>query len=263
MSAYDVIAPTFDRHRAIPDAALEAIRAAMLNAVGPTTRPRFLDIGAGTGRIGLPFVVAGNDYVGVDLSLGMLRQFVERARLCVYRSPHLVQSDGQHLPFRDAAFDAVMLIQVFGGLHGWRRVLTEVRRVVSPAGAVIVGRSAMPESGLDAQMKRHLAVILSEMGVLSDKRNVREDAMTWLAAAAESNTCAVAAAWDVERTPRGFLSRHQGGASFSYRVKKDALSKLSAWATATFGSLDVALPERHSFELRIFKFPEKGARQRE
>ena len=42
------------------------------------TRPRLLDLGAGTGRIGWPFVAAGDDYVGVDLSLGMLREFVRR-----------------------------------------------------------------------------------------------------------------------------------------------------------------------------------------
>ena len=42
-------------------------------------RARLLDLGAGTGRIGRPFVAAGDDYVGVDLSLGMLREFARRA----------------------------------------------------------------------------------------------------------------------------------------------------------------------------------------
>ena len=118
MSLYDAVAPNFDRHRAIPDAAVEAIRAAMLAAINPVTRPRFLDIGAGTGRIGLPFVAAGNDYVGVDSSLEMLYQFAERSRRHIDPPPSLVQSDGQFLPFRDATFDAVMLIQIFGGLRG-------------------------------------------------------------------------------------------------------------------------------------------------
>jgi hypothetical protein len=37
-------------------------------------------------------------------------------------------------------------------------------------------------------------------------------------------------------------------------VQEEALRKVSAWAAATFGSLDVAVSERHVFELRVFKF---------
>src|ERR1700730_12599109 len=237
MSLYDAVAPNFDRHRAIPDAAVEAIRAAMLAAISPVSRPRFLDIGAGTGRIGLPFVAAGNDYVGVDSSLEMLYQFAERSRRHIDPPPSLVQSDGQFLPFRDATFDAVMLIQIFGGLRGWRQVLAEGRRVLRPAGAVFVGRSVAPATGLDAQMKQHLAFILSEIDVRPDVANAREG------------------------RPREFLERHRTGPSFSVLpapVKDEALSELSAWAAAKFGSLDAVRPERHVFELRVFRFREEG-----
>src|SRR5688500_8784760 len=84
-SGYDAIAPRFDRDRALPDGVAEAIRAAVLAAAA--VRPRVLDLGAGTGRIGRPFVAAGDDYVGVDLSLGTLRAFMARCE----RTPRLVQ----------------------------------------------------------------------------------------------------------------------------------------------------------------------------
>ena len=77
-SAFDAAAPTFDRHRALPSGVPEAIRAAILSAIGGA-RPRILDLGAGSGRIGRAFVAAGDDYVGVDLSSGMLRAFAEQA----------------------------------------------------------------------------------------------------------------------------------------------------------------------------------------
>jgi predicted TPR repeat methyltransferase len=72
-SAYDTAAPAFDRHRALPDGVPQAIRAAVVAATGAPS-PRLLDLGAGAGRIGRPFVAAGDDYVGIDLSLGMLRE---------------------------------------------------------------------------------------------------------------------------------------------------------------------------------------------
>jgi demethylmenaquinone methyltransferase/2-methoxy-6-polyprenyl-1,4-benzoquinol methylase len=117
MSVYDAIAPTFDRDRALPTGVPEAIRGCVLDAVN-MPRPRLLDLGSGTGRIGWPFVAAGDDYVGADLSFGMLHAFRDRGDAA--HLPRLVQADGHRLPFADATFDAVMLIQVFGGMQGWR-----------------------------------------------------------------------------------------------------------------------------------------------
>src|SRR5215213_6981960 len=100
MSAFDVVAPRFDSFRALPAGVAEAIRAAILKLVGPS--PRLLDLGAGSGRIGATFVAAGDDYVGIDLSSGMLREFAARTAGHGVISPRLVQADGRQLPFRDA-----------------------------------------------------------------------------------------------------------------------------------------------------------------
>src|SRR5579864_5842737 len=98
MSVYDDMAPDFDRRRALPDGVPEAIRDAVLRA-GLPPRPRLLDLGAGTGRIGWPFVRAGDDYTGADLSFGMLRAFADRDP-----GARLIRADGAVLPFRDASF---------------------------------------------------------------------------------------------------------------------------------------------------------------
>jgi SAM-dependent methyltransferase len=175
----------------------------------------------------------------------------------------LVQADGRDLPFAAAAFDAVMLIQVFGGMREWRAVLAEARRVLRPAGALILGRSVAPAEGVDAAMKQRLALILDEMGASPRARNTREEAERWLEAEAAESRRIVAADWTAERTPRGFLERHRTGARFSRLpepVKDDALRKLSAWAAEAFGTLDSVSSERHEFELKIFRFSEEARR---
>jgi demethylmenaquinone methyltransferase/2-methoxy-6-polyprenyl-1,4-benzoquinol methylase len=134
-AGYDAAAATFDRHRALPAQVPAAIRAAVLAATGIPS-PRLLDLGAGTGRIGRPFVAAGDAYVGIDLSFGMLGEFAGR----VAQPPPLAQADGERLPFGDATFDAILMVQVFGGMRGWRRVLAEARRVLRPRGALLIGR---------------------------------------------------------------------------------------------------------------------------
>ena len=251
MSVYDVAAPTFERHRALPDGVAEAIRAAVLGAVDASP-PRLLDLGAGTGRIGIPFIAARDDYVGVDLSFGMLSEFRRRAA----DRARLVQADGERLPFADGSFDAIMLIQVFGGMRGWRRLLVETRRVLRGAGVLVLGRTVAPPDGLDARMKAKLSLLLGEIGAPADRSNTRQDAQGWLEQQARG-TRLVAATWTARRTPRGFIERHRTGARFSALpapVKDEAMRRLAAWAATAFGSLDAASAEPHGFELQLFRF---------
>jgi ubiquinone/menaquinone biosynthesis C-methylase UbiE len=255
--AYDVTALGFDFHRALPSRVPEAIRTAILASISTSSPPRLLDLGAGTGRIGRSFVAADDDYVGIDLSLAMLREFNWRTHGRLDSSPCLVQADGEHLPFRDATFDAVMLVQIFGGLRGWRRVLAEARRVLRPAGTLVVGHTIHPVDGVDAQMKQRLALLLGEVGIQPERVNARNDALRLLESEAQANARLVAATWNAERTPRGFIDRHWTGAVFSIlpeTVKEEARYKLGAWAAANFGSLDAAFLEQHRFELQVFKF---------
>jgi ubiquinone/menaquinone biosynthesis C-methylase UbiE len=248
VSAYDALAPRFDRDRALPEGVAEAVRTTMLEVVA-LTRPRVLDLGAGTGRLGWPFVAAGDDYVGVDLSLGMLQAFVRRCD----RAPRLAQADGHRLPFGDASFDAVLLIQVFGGLVDWQQFAAEVRRVLRPAGAVLIGRTVAPDDGVDARMKQQLDLMIG-----SQRRgaNRRADVQQFLAASAASAERRTVGSWMVARTPAQFIARHRGGARFSAlpeAVKHDAMRRLAAWAEESFGALDAQSSETHAFELQIFK----------
>ena len=252
-SPFDAGAARFDRHRSLPEGVLQAIRAAVLAATGVPS-PRLLDLGAGTGRTGRAFVKAGDNYVGVDLSLGMMREFAQR----VAQPPPLAQADGERLPFADKTFDAVLMVQVFGGMRGWRRVLAETRRVLRPPGALVLGRTIAPSDGLDARMKARLSRILVDLGAEAQTHNAREDAQGWLGRAARRRSSAVAATWEAPRTARGFLDRHRDGARFSALpkpLKDQSLHRLADWAAATFGSLDAAVREQHAFELQFYEFP--------
>lgn len=260
---YDAVAPRFDRHRSLPRSIPEAIRTAVLDMfAGSLQNPRILDLGAGTGRFGQAFVAAGNDYVGLDLSHGMLAEFLHWAERSGSPRPCLVQADGLALPFRESAFDAVMLMQVVGAVGDWDRLIAEARRVLRPSGVLIVGHTIFPAGGLDELMKDRLAAILRQLSVLPYHLNARAELPRLLAEIAGNGSRVVAATWQAERTPRRFLERQPTGARFSAlpeAVKADALEGLSAWALNTFGSLDKTFSERHEFELQIFRFAREAA----
>jgi ubiquinone/menaquinone biosynthesis C-methylase UbiE len=255
-SNFDPIATSFDRHRALPDGVPLALRAAILKAIG-STRPRLLDLGAGTGRIGRTFVAAGDDYVGVDRSWGMLKEFLRNTGMGDSGKPQLVLADGGRLPFPDATFDAAMLIRVFGGMRDWRRLLGETRRVMRQSAVLFLGRAVAPADGVDALMRQQLDLLLAQMGVRLVGCNTREQAQRWIEAAAQCSSRLSVAAWHTQRTPRGFLDRHATGAQFSSlppAVKGATMKQLGTWAAEAFGSIDAPFAERHEFELHIFQF---------
>jgi SAM-dependent methyltransferase len=260
-SPFDAVAPYFDRHRTMPDGVAEKVRAAILSALASDqadaagTSLRLLDLGVGSGRIGSPFVAAGDDYIGLDLSYPMLQAF-RRLRDTRFRAV-LVQADGCALPFGNAIFDAVLLMQVFGGLHRWRRLLDEAQRVLRPDGAIILGRTVTPADGVDAQMKQHLGILLGELATRPEQQNTREHAEKYLAEIASNRTLFVAASWSAERSPRNYLDRHARGTQFSQLPRsagQASLRELGVWARTQFGTLDATFPETHRFEMHVFRF---------
>ncbi len=65
---------------------------------------RVLDLGCGMG-LGAGYFLGSSRYVGVDVSLGMLR-------LAKAWDADLVCGDGEMLPLRDSSFDVVIMINV-------------------------------------------------------------------------------------------------------------------------------------------------------
>jgi ubiquinone/menaquinone biosynthesis C-methylase UbiE len=252
-SAFDAGASSFERFRALPDGVPEAIRLAIYETVHIPSPPRVLDLGAGTGRIGRIFAQAGDLYFGLDASLGMLQEFRRNTK-----NGFLVQANGEQLPFRDHAFDIVLLMHVLGGARNFQAVIEEARRVCDANGAIVVGRTASPESGIDAQLKRQLKLILEQMGVVWHRpQESHRKSLASLEAISKRHIHATAISWNVATTSRDFLLRHQTGARFATlptATQERALEQLTMYAESTFGALDKSFEEQRSFELDIFEF---------
>ena len=97
--------------------------------IGPGSR--VLEIGCGQG-VGLRYLADQSQasVTGVDLSI-VATLLARRAGLAVRRaSTHA-------LPFADASFDAVFMIEALFVFAGWARALPEVRRVLTPGGHLV------------------------------------------------------------------------------------------------------------------------------
>jgi ubiquinone/menaquinone biosynthesis C-methylase UbiE len=256
MSAYDALAADFDRLRFLPRDVPAAVRRAVLRETGSLPAPLVLDLGAGSGRFGMAFVAARDRYVAADLSFDMLHAFAARCEPATM----LVRSNGERLPFADATFDAVLLMQVVNAARDWRPLLAEATRVVRRSGAVILGRRVAPEDGVDAKMRRQLTDILATCGVEAGRNDAIDRTARWLAERGCEVCVATVATWTAQRTPCAFLERHATGARFSMLpepIKDAAIGRLREWAAATFGSLDASFVETFRYDLVIAR-PQPG-----
>ncbi len=91
-----------------------------------------LDIGGGTGRVTAQFVDQVGQIVIADPSTAMLRQTVEHPRL------HRVAALAEQLPFADAAFARIVMVDALHHVQDVPQALHELLRVLAPDGRLLI-----------------------------------------------------------------------------------------------------------------------------
>lgn len=140
--SFDRAAEYYDTTRGYADGSAERIRDAIVAYAGVGRDTRFLELGVGTGRIALPFIRAGYDYTGVDISPAMMDRLADKlagaSDSTAYRF-QLHQADITALPFEAAHFDVIIAVHVLHLVVEWQRAIQEARRVLRPGGWLLCG----------------------------------------------------------------------------------------------------------------------------
>ncbi|MEW6608249.1 MAG: methyltransferase domain-containing protein [bacterium] len=100
---------------------LEAVRSVLPQGKG-------LEVGVGTSRFAAPLGTS----IGIDPSFRMLKKAAKRGIT-------VIQALGEHLPFKEAEFDYVLLIVTLCFVDNPQAVLAESKRVLKPEGKLIIG----------------------------------------------------------------------------------------------------------------------------
>ena len=127
-----------DQQASLP--AIQRLRAAAAEMLGPRLGDRLLDVGCGTGEVVRALAgLVGPDgiVVGVEPSATMLHEARRRTRETTVRV-EFCSGDISRLHFDDAAFDAVTCERVFQHLDTPDAALAELVRVTRPGGRVVV-----------------------------------------------------------------------------------------------------------------------------
>jgi len=134
--SFDRAAEYYDGTRGYADGSAERIRDAIVAYASAGRDTRFLELGIGTGRIALPFIRAGYDYTGVDISPAMMARLADKLAgdsvAAAYRY-RLHAADITALPFEAQRFDVIIAVHVLHLVADWQRAIQEARRVLRPS----------------------------------------------------------------------------------------------------------------------------------
>jgi ubiquinone/menaquinone biosynthesis C-methylase UbiE len=139
---YDLLAPVYGR---VMGPLLEAANERAVERLVGGAPSSALEIGVGPGAALAELARGARQVVGVDVSSAMLRE--ARTRVSQQgKQARLARADALRLPFRAAAFDAVLSTFLLDLLPepDLRPMLAEVSRVLAPGGRVVLGVLELP-----------------------------------------------------------------------------------------------------------------------
>ena len=110
--------------------------------LGPTAGLRCLDLGSDNGVVSLLLRRGGGDWASAD----MTEESVASIRELVDKDVHHV--DGQRLPFPDASFDRVAVVDMLEHVADERAFVRELARVLKPGGRVVVNTPHLTDTAL-------------------------------------------------------------------------------------------------------------------
>jgi SAM-dependent methyltransferase len=218
------------------------------------SRQPCLEIGVGTGLIGLPLWGAGIRLVGVDLSAPMLAKLVEKAG----GRPlfPLVIADATRLPFVDHAFGAAFARHVLHLIPRWQDALMELVRVVRPRGVLLIniGFSEGPWQEIGDHLDAHIGEPARRVGLDFHRGAELDDAMARLGARARE----LPTVWQESELTmdRYFREVEAGVFSWTWNVPPEllahAVEETKVWAAERFGDLDRVLEPRFASVWRAY-----------
>ena len=108
-----------------------------------SSNTKLLDVGCGTGRHILELSRFPGTFVGLDMARDDLYSFRWWLELTASKRPlvanvHMVQGDGERVPFADGDFDIVLCTETLEHVPDDRLILQELLRVLKPGGTLVI-----------------------------------------------------------------------------------------------------------------------------
>ena len=262
-SSFDEQARSYDERAGIPATAAAAVARGIVDAAGARAGDLVVELGAGTGEIGIHLLGLPVRYVGLDASAAMLEVFRAKA---AGSGPGLIVADcDRPWPLPDGSATVVFASRV---IHLLRpdHVVRETMRICRPGGVLILGRVVRDRDGMTERLRRQRLDLLRAAGISARQgeagtRRIIEDFRNL---GAESLGRQFVAEWTSVTTPGEIIadweSRSRWGAVMLDQTgRARMLDDLRGWARGEFGDLDRPESFLSRYAIDIIRLPESVA----
>lgn len=262
--SFEEQAGSFDERAGLAASVCDSIARELVQFAQLALGDVLLEVGVGTGQIGLALCQFPLCYIGFDASAAMLDVFRRRCHesgLAV----SLINTDGNdRWPADDGSVKAVFSSRAVHLLRA-EHVMDEVFRVASPSGATLVlGRLQREKESLRARLRKEMRERLRQLGYASrdgqqKERDILDACVRRSAAPLERR---VVATWPVQHSAAQVLASWReksglAGLELAAEVKETVLSQLAVWAKDAFGSLEAVQSAEEKYVLEGVRLPPK------
>jgi demethylmenaquinone methyltransferase/2-methoxy-6-polyprenyl-1,4-benzoquinol methylase len=168
---FDQISSTYDRvNRIVSLGQDERWRKSVARHLPLKVHLEVLDLATGTGdQIGALLKENHSIHraIGIDLADEMLA--LARKKFASRKGIEFIHADAQHLPFKDASFDAATFSFGIRNVEEPLKALQEMRRVLKPKGRALILEFSMPNRWIRPFFLAYLRTILPFLGGLFSK----------------------------------------------------------------------------------------------
>lgn len=259
---FDDQAATFEQRAGLPASVCGAVAERVLELAPPGAH--LLELGAGTGAIGVELLRRHPHYVALDASGPMLEQFRQRLEPAAWSK--LLQADAAGpWPLPNGSVGLLLASRVLHFLPP-EHVAAEAARVASADGLwLLIGRVRRDPESVRSRMRRQMRELLNDARISPRDTMLPELMQRLNALGAEPLEERRVARWEVTQAPRDALtswSAHDGlaGVSLPPREREHILERLRASALSTFGDLDIGMTSEEEYVLSGVRLPKARSR---
>jgi len=247
---YDQQAPVFDQRVGLTQPRCEQIVTAIEQLSGFERQATLVEMGCGTGELGSLLAARFADYIGIDLSLAMLKQTKVHHQA---QNIPLVQADGSKTwPVADHQADIIFSSRAIHWINSVHTVY-EIVRIANKANAMfIIGRVERSRDSWEAQLRQQCHQLLKHEGLtpLNGGQHLKQLCNQFRECGAEILPSQTVYHWHQPRTYQQSLEDWAdkpglAGTTLSQAAKQKILTSLNKWAIEHFGSHLPTQAERH------------------
>ncbi len=259
VETFDDQAARYDRRAGFPPSVGAAIARSIVERAGAGPGDLVIEIGAGTGEIGVYLARLPVRYVGIDASAPMLEQFRAKATGV---PPSLILADcNRSWPIGDGEAAIVVASRVVHLLDP-EHVTRETLRVGRPGGHLMIGRVLRDRDSIKERLRRRRQELLVEAGL--EPRRGAERTRRGIAlcreAGAEELERQFVAEWTGSTTPAAIIAgweslSRMGSVPIDPDMRAGIIDEIRDWARVAIGDLDRPETFRERYAIDMVRLP--------